>query len=195
MAERLNIEIHYDGKCLANAYYHYGGYTRAALWHVKDALKLIDKYSIDDPDRRQLVAIRLLEGTGARLTANEIKEAMKRYPDAVFAPNFGPARKNGMIAITDKEIEETRYWEEHRAVIDLKKKTVTVLPFFVTDEKDLKEYYGRDINEIPKYNEEFNFNALTKTDINRLIEIVHEVIKKHEDHCFQIKNGDILCTI
>lgn len=27
MGQRLNIEIHENGKCLANAYYHWSGYT------------------------------------------------------------------------------------------------------------------------------------------------------------------------
>lgn len=76
MGERLNLEIWHNGKVLANAYYHWSGFTYCAVSVVTDALKYI-KSNPAENNNILLYAIRALEATGAGLTDREIGYAKK----------------------------------------------------------------------------------------------------------------------
>lgn len=115
MGQRLNIEIHENGKCLANAYYHWSGYT-------EDALSLTQKILDYFPSRKNkdgwICAYELLYYTGARFAPDEL---VRIGIDENIARALGMEanRNNGLIAVSEEGIEETRYWEEGRVEIDI----------------------------------------------------------------------------
>lgn len=114
MGQRLNIEIKKKGKRLANCYYHWSGYTRTSLNLIQEILNSIYDYKDVEDDNRQ--AILLLETTGAGLIESEyntLPETEKKYH------RIGTNRNNGLIAITDKEMNNTEKWEEARVTINL----------------------------------------------------------------------------
>lgn len=147
MGERLNIEIHKDSKCLANSYYHWSGYTSSTLEHINTVLSNIPA----NYDNDVVYAIKLLESTGAGLydnynSVNEYYKVNKLYGDKY---NFKRCidRNAGLISISNEGIEQNRYWEERRAVIDLTNETVNLQG--VIYESTIAEYldeYGESDN-------------------------------------------------
>lgn len=114
MGQRLNIEIKKKGKRLANCYYHWSGYTRTSLKLIQEILSNIYDYKDVEDNNRQ--AILLLETTGAGLIESEyntLPETEKKYH------RVGTNRNNGLIAITDEEMNDTEEWEEARVTINL----------------------------------------------------------------------------
>lgn len=123
MGQRLNVEIHYEGEIMANAYYHWSGYTRSALEVTKEIINAYQPYQENIKMPKEVIAIRLLESTGARLTPEELRVANDRFKDD--APFEGDANRNdGLISITKEGIENTRGWEEGRVILNLDDETV-----------------------------------------------------------------------
>ena len=114
MGQRLNIEIKKKGRRLANCYYHWSGYTRTSLKLIQEILSNMYDYKDVEDDNRQ--AILLLETTGAGLIGSEydtLPETEKKYH------RIGTNRNKGLIAITDKEMNDIEEWEEARVTINL----------------------------------------------------------------------------
>ena len=116
MGQRLNLEIWNNGKVLANAYYHWSAFTESAAEIISKALNYIENNTLED-NNALLYAIRILESTGADLTEDEIAYAntINELKGKAFSPCVN--RNYGLIAITEKGIEDTRYWEEYSAYI------------------------------------------------------------------------------
>lgn len=139
MGQRLNIQIEMDipdsseSKVLANAYYHWSGYTSSAYELVK---LIVDSgtYSLDilDPVEK---AIRMLEVTGAGLTKDEFTEA---YPESKY--KLSTNRNDGLIAISEKGMLETQNWEEARVTINLTTKMVDMGGvYYLYDEDEIDD--------------------------------------------------------
>jgi hypothetical protein len=139
MGQRLNIEIH-SGKdnLLANAYYHWSGYTRSSIELTKMILENMEQVKEDNPTLR---AVALLGLTGAHLTAEEIVHAKAIKPDGEWTP--ASSRNAGLVAISKKGTDETRRWEEARVTIDLEDQTVTFDSFSRYTEEEFEEYYSK----------------------------------------------------
>ncbi|MBO7696295.1 MAG: hypothetical protein J6T10_26965 [Methanobrevibacter sp.] len=120
MGQRLNIEIHENGKCLANAYYHWSAYTDSALALTET---IINYY----PRRINLdglsAAIELLRRTGADFTYNELINAGMSQ-ELAHALTTDSNRNDGLIFFTEKEMEITRNWEEGRVTINIDTQTI-----------------------------------------------------------------------
>lgn len=142
MGQRLNIEIHENGKCLANAYYHWSAFTEDA---IKLTQKIIDYFPSRQNKNGWTCAYELLYHTGARFVPDEL---MRIGIDENIARmlGMGANRDNGLIAISEEGIEETRFWEEGRVTIDIGREIVDFEVFLnYTDEYE-------DENEIsPEY--------------------------------------------
>ena len=136
MGQRLNIEIIENGKVLANAYYHWSGYTSSSLELTQEILEAIEKINYED---RVINAIKLLEETGAGLTDDEIaygKKYIKDFDKYSFIDCMG--RNKGLIAISDKGIKETEFWEEARVEIDLTNKIVNFEAIWEVTKKEFE---------------------------------------------------------
>lgn len=114
MGQRLNIEIVENGKCLANAYYHWSAYTDSSYDLARNIINAIPTINEENSVLR---AIRLLEVTGARLMEDDLDYAKEIGLGADF--ETANSRNDGLISITEKSINETRNWQEHALYIYL----------------------------------------------------------------------------
>lgn len=177
MGQRLNIEIRKDNEVLANAYYHWSGYTSSALVLTDEILKNIDNVNFDNDVVR---AVKLLEVTGAGLTLNEIDnlgEDMKNI-------NFKKAidRSEGLIAISPKGIKNTQYWEEVRVEIHLDTQKI-ILNLYL----DIDEDYLFD-EECPNFYE--SAIDYKKVSFEKFNSVKNEILEniKNENYYFSYNN-------
>lgn len=177
MGQRLNIEIRKDDKVLANAYYHWSGYTSSALKLTSEILENIDNVNFDNDVVR---AVKLLEVTGAGLTSSEIDilgEDMKNI-------NFKKAidRNEGLIAISPKGIENTQYWEEARVEIHLDTQNIILDLYHAI-------YEGYFINEdlLNFYEATIDYEKVSFEKFNSLKDEILENIK-NENYYFIYNN-------
>ena len=148
MGRRLNIQIEMDipdsseSKVLANAYYHWSGYTSSAYELVK---LIVDSgvYSLDilDPVEK---AIKMLEATGAGLTKDEFTET---YPESKYKLSL--SRRDGLIAISEAEMLETQECEEARVTINVSTMKVDMGGVYYLGEVDELDE-DEDVEDIPE---------------------------------------------
>lgn len=129
MGQRLNIEIRKDNEVLANAYYHWSGYTSSALVLTEEILKNIDDTNFDNDVVR---AVKLLEVTGAGLTLSEIDNLSEDMKNIDFEK--ATDRNGGLIAISEEAIKETQFWEEARVEIHLDAQNILLDLYWDIDE-------------------------------------------------------------
>ena len=153
MGQRLNIEIIEDSQRIATSYYHWGAYTSFAIELTETILNSISllerKYS-----NKKLLAIRLLEATGARLTEVALEKAKEEFPDSEFE-NENLNRNDGLIDITEEEMDTTFYWEESNVSIELNDRSVKFDVFYILQRDDYEKECEEDFKQLEFYNIDF----------------------------------------
>lgn len=117
MGQRLNIEIKNNKETLANCYYHWSGFTTSSLELTKIIIEYLKNNNVSKDVNG---AIELLKSTGA---------------------DFKKDRNSGLIGISEKEIEETRSWEEGRIEINLNDNTFNFKCAFENNYTDDEEIW------------------------------------------------------
>lgn len=153
MGQRLNLEIKTNDKTLANCYYHWSGYTSSALELTKIILD-----NLSDKELTQDYAVELLKLTGAG----------------------NSDRNDGLIGITDKDIEDTRYWAEASVFINLESRKVKLDIFFVLDVRELDE------NTEVKFVNNFKFEPT----FEEFEEVYYNIMKMAEGREYHFKYGN-----
>lgn len=174
MGQSLNIEIRKKNKVIANAYYHWSGYTQEAFELTNEVINYITTYRVAFKDQK-LLAIKALESTGAALPDYEdgdldrIKN-MSKYSTTEFA-KF-KSRNDGLISVFSDTIKETEKWAEGTSSINIDDLTISFDVFGYYDSiDDVKEYYGDfDENEIVVFN--YDFNALSIKELSDVVSAV-----------------------
>lgn len=119
MGQRLNIEIKNSEGVLANAYYHWAGYTSSSLELTKQCIEFIKE---KNPGNDLKAAIKVLEATGAAFGApawgNAVSEGLVKGAFKGCAD-----RNSGLIGAAISDIKETRTWEEGRIEINIEDRT------------------------------------------------------------------------
>lgn len=193
MGQRLNIEIHKDGQVLANAYYHWSGFTSSSLELLK-AIVLEGIPTVGHPDNNILYAVWLLQTTGAGVPDN--KRTSDRCKDFYALTPFHD-RNEGVISVEDKDVAETRYWEEARINIDIGTKTFDFDCFSIIDKID----YESDFAECgcPKFDTlptvHFDFNGIPFDKFDDFLQLMEE-IESFKSGYFRVCGSDeIYCVI
>ena len=153
MGQRLNIQLEDNTGVLANAYYHWSGYTSSAMLLTN---KIISSDLIDDTSiSNKVKAVKLLELTGAGLTRDEFNDD---FPSHLYKESND--RTSGLIAISKKGIEETQSWEEARVTIDLDTQQIyfNIYGYVYTDDYDPED--------IPKQDEDTYDSELDYEDVS-----------------------------
>ena len=149
MGQRLNIQFEDNTGVLANAYYHWSGYTSSAMLLTNQIISsdLIDDTSISN----KVKAVKLLELTGAGLTKEEFNDD---FPSHLYKESKD--RTSGLIAISKEGIEETQSWEEARVTIDLDAQQIY---FNVYWDVNIEDYDPEDVVKIPEqsYDSELDY--------------------------------------
>ena len=178
MGQRLNIQIEANDidtnktEVLANCYYHWSGYTSSAMELVNEIVNSgIYNLDILDPIEK---AIRLLEATGAGLAEDELT-------DTYNTPKYKVStdRDLGLIAISEKGINETRKWEESRVTINLTTGSIDMSDMFydVTDEF-AAPIYEKKVKSIYKL----------KADLNSSFDTFHALYAELKDNALDISD-------
>ena len=150
MGQRLNIEIIKDGKVLANAYYHWSGFSNCAAnlaIKIINNFEYIQKYKLENVKNKDLLfAIRLLEETGAGINESKIDTTIKNLGliDTNIDLQKCKDRNEGIIETDEEGIEENRDWEEARLTIDIEKKNINFNVIHTYEEQEVKEYFEED---------------------------------------------------
>lgn len=188
MGQRLNIEIYSGDEVLANSYYHWSGYTSSALNLTNTIIENFEKIQ---EENKVLRAIRLLETTGARLTIEEINYANSKGIKKTFEP--AKSRNDGLIAISNKGIENTRLWEEARVKIDIENKTVDLDIFtYYTHEHYAENYGEEELKELMDWNYSANsFANLIFDEIKPLYDYIKNSIEEKK-YAFKLNDEDNL---
>ena len=179
MGQRLNIQIEANDtdtnetKVLANCYYHWSGYTSSAMELVYEMVSS-GIYNLDIPDPVEK-AIRLLEETGAGLAKDEFTA---EYPEDKY--KIATHRNIGLIAISEKGIDETMHWEESRVTINLTTGSINMsgMVYDVTDEfsKEELESKLKNLYEL-------------KSDLNSSFDTFHALYAELKDNVFDSTDG------
>ena len=165
MGQRLNIEIHENGKCLANAYYHWSAYTQEAL---KLTQNILDYYPRAKSRYGLSCAIELLRHTGAEIPADElISQGMNEELATAFGA--GANRIDGLIAISEKGMKETRAWEEGRVTIDIGRSDISFNVFCTWHDEDFDEQFPNQ-RDVP-----FDHNHISFVDFDEFASNFEEV--------------------
>ena len=88
---------------------------------------------------------KLLEFTGAGLTKSEFDFLSEDIKNITFKSAID--RNSGLIAISEKDISDTQYWEEARVEIHLDTKNVKLQLYYDFDEDDY------DVDDMPEFYE------------------------------------------
>ena len=192
MGQRLNIQIEMDipdsneSKVLANAYYHWSGYTSSAYELVKmiaDSDYWNDNCTIMDPVEK---AIRLLETTGAGLCPDELTDT---YNTPKYKLTTG--RNSGLIAISEEGINNTVYWEEARVTINLTTKMVDMGGVYYLDEVD-EEDEDETLDDIPELEYDLHTSI---SDFTKVYNEFHEKIESKNNYKVIDTNKQVLGVI
>lgn len=174
MGQRLNIEIRRNGNVLANAYYHWSGFTSSSLVLTKRILGNVENIQHQDPI---VLAVRLLETTGALMTTAEIAEMRKRGVEEEFKSAVD--RSDGLIAISETGMENTRYWEEARVDINLDEKIINFGALRVNSKSSyLAEYEKTEEQHSQLPFTQNDFSRISFSDFNRIADELLKMIDK-----------------
>lgn len=147
MGQRLVINITANDEVLANAYFHWDGYTQCAIEHtckliaLQEWLEKLEEYGQVTLDKR---AIFMLEFLGAGITSEDFH--LNLFPD-IWIP--AKDRNEGLIQVSKEQIKDAENWAEGLVVIDIFNKTVDFDVFFYYDEGDLDEEEEKNPVDMP----------------------------------------------
>lgn len=201
MGQRLNIEIVKNGRVLANSYYHWSGFSNSAINLVIQIIQnyeYIKKYNVEKYIKNQdlLLAIRLLEETGAGLNNTDIARNILKDETMNLKLKECQGRNEGIIGITQGDIEKTRVWEEGRVSIDIENKKID---FDVIEEYTLEElkndYDEEEIKELNIKKIDKNFKNISFEDIFELKAFIDKANYKKEYYFYNKNNNKYVFLI
>lgn len=200
MGQRLNIEIVKNGKVLANSYYHWSGFSNSAVNIVVQIIQkyeYIKKYKVEKYIKNQdlLLAIRLLEETGAGLNDTDIARNILKDETMNLKLKKCQGRNEGVIGITQKDIEETRYWEEGRVSIDIENKKIDFGVINEYTEEEFKDDYDEEIKELNIKKIDINFKDISFEDIFELKAFIDKATYKKEYYFYNKNNNKYVFLI
>lgn len=186
MGQRLNVEIVVNSKTIANIYMHWSAYTSSSLRVTKEIIEAFN--DIEEKDLENLNAIYkriqfALEN--ASVTKDEekrLKEAGIKNIKAVKNVN----RNDGLVAFTQKGIEDTRAWEEGRTTIDIQNKKVLFDVYYISDREEFDN--EEDIESFESHSEKADKNPFENwLSYEEFNEVANDILHKIYDKIYNLK--------
>lgn len=182
MGQRLVIEIKEGDTVLANAYYHWSGYTETSLNLLNEVMNkgilnnIPIKFSKGD---EQLYAIKLLETTGAKILEEDFKIATLKFPMNEFETSKN--KTDGLIAFSEKNINKNMDSAEAIISIDLKSRTIDLGGIYNYEDLDeLQEMANEDEEDLNIAIIDFNITEISFEDFKNRFEDIKKLIENHE---------------
>lgn len=123
MGERLNLEIAIDGEDICNVYFHWSAYAYAALELSKKVGEAVQtKMKVNNlpatlVERQKYIVELLMEVGFSGLKEGSFNYLTKEFPNSNFVKATN--RNEGLIAVTEEEMNSTRDWQEGGASISI----------------------------------------------------------------------------
>ncbi len=178
MGQRLNVEIKFNGSTLANAYYHWSGYTRSSLRILSEVIRTFkDKYSVPkavdlwdyaeqnetftdvnieryqkDKQKLMAIALDLLQSTGATLTMEQVFY-LKNFKHIQVEEPATVSRNAGLIGFSPDAIDMTRQWEEARVVYDFGRDVMDLEVWWLRSEEEMISDYQAEGDALARLND------------------------------------------
>lgn len=158
MGQRLVVTILDDnGNRLANAYFHWSGFTYEALEVTNRCVQVRRDLVKNEDDLHYAVRILLAAYPDAGIYGNKSLEALKKlYPDESYRQSTD--RNAGLITVDEQGMNESQDWSEGDVVIHIDETGVSRIIFdaFLWEPHDnfLDEY--EDVDYLPYYGGEMN---------------------------------------
>lgn len=195
MGQRLSLVINHDAVPIANAYYHWSAYTRAALDLLHQAMEYASKHPGLNPD--QLAVLSLME-TGAKPTQGELTAIAKILDTAEEEFIIATNRNDGLLAVTEAGMEETETFAEGVAELDLDRMRASCSLIYQYDsleeicdsydiEVDSEE--AADYKNLQTYPEEIEVGDMSLEELGSLIVFLDELVGTHRQYVFQLPSG------
>lgn len=189
MGQRLVVTVRSMGEDLCKMYFHWSAYTVSALMEVRDMMAEFPMET-KNKDEAILYFIRYCEKNGGGISAasgdKEWDYVSSKYPNEVFKKD-NISRNQGLIGISEEEMESIQNWSEGDIIVDLDEMTVHNEIFWCYD-------------NIDEYNQELidrGDEPVTLDDISEVGEIgdfdledIDDVIANLEDAGGICRNGN-----
>lgn len=120
MGQRLIISVETMGEPIAKLYYHWSAYTTSALYETKKVVDCIYNHEDESVKELQLRLIRFCEQNGGGIRGNDYEFEYIRnvFPNETFKED-NYSRSYGLIAISEKGMDELQSWSEGDVIINL----------------------------------------------------------------------------
>lgn len=120
MGQRLVISIEKDGRDICKLYYHWSAYTSSALYETKNVVDYIYNHRDETIKELQLRLIRFCEANGGGIDGNEHEHnyIQSMFPNETFKED-GYSRNRGLIALSEKGMDDMQSWSEGDVIIKL----------------------------------------------------------------------------
>ena len=178
MGQRLVITIENNNKNLAKIYYHWSAYTSSAFGELLKIMPTIQKWQAEKLDNNalRLALIRFLEENGGGIdggvNSDEGEYIKKIFPGEEFSAS--PNRSEGLIAISEKGMEDMQSWSEGDITIHVDTNHISFYVYggLYDSIEEFNEYYWdgesesytlEDIPEAELPIEEISFDELEAT--------------------------------
>ena len=182
MGQRLVISVETMGEPIAKLYYHWSAYTASALHETKKVVKCIYNHQDETIKDLQLRLIRFCETNGGCIRGNgaEIEYIQKMFPNETFISDG--SRNCGLIAISEKGMEELQEWSEGDVIIDIDNDLINFYVYW--GHESLEDYIesriewdddfeGITLEDIPNIG--YDLDCIEVSDIVNVAEVVYDV--------------------
>lgn len=142
MGQRLVISVKHLGEDVCKIYYHWSAYTMSSLYETRDVINCIYNHEDETKEELQLRLIRFCEENGGGISGNynEFEYIQAKFPNETFkTDNY--SRSNGLIALSEKGMQEMADWSEGDVGINIDEDMVSF---------EVYSYY----ESLDEYNEE-----------------------------------------
>lgn len=190
MGQRLAVNINKNDKILANAYYHWSGYSYASLETIMPIIGILENYDLENFDVAD--AIKVLQTTGAEVTDEEIKYCNENNIE-VKRQTENINRNQGLVAVSEEEIKNTLDWAEEIIDIYVDEKQICYGVYWDVDEDEIEKEAKEENREIKIIDLELkDFPIVDFKDVSCLMNKIEEA---QEADCYFRNNGTLYGVI
>ena len=195
MGQRLVVTARSMGKDLCKMYFHWSAYTIPALMEVRDMMAEFPMEAKSE-DEIILYFIRYCEKNGGGIrdadSGTEWKYITEKYPNEKFkADNI--SRNNGLIGISEEEMDSIQSWSEGDIIIDLDEMTVHNEVFWFYDGIDAynEELVDREdepttLDDIPEVGEIGDFDLEDIDDVIANLEDIPGYVCRYGNEIYEL---------
>jgi hypothetical protein len=197
MGQRLVISVDVMGETIAKLYYHWSAYTESALYETQKVVDCIYNHEDESVKELQLRLIRFCEANGGGIDGNadEFKYIQNMFPNEKFIED-GYSRTRGLIALSEKGMDDMQGWSEGDVIIDLDEDLINFgvyaggysLEEYIENRKEWDdEFEGITLEEIPNIEYDLGWiNVEDLDDVAAAIEEARSDVVRYDNEIYEL---------